>query len=78
MDASQFEVIKDKLDNLNDKVAMMERAVVGEERAGHRGLVKRVDLLESWRVNIDIRIATYTGAGIAVSFLIRYFMKGTI
>ena len=78
MDASQFDIIKGQLENLTQKVEMMERAVVGEERAGHRGLVNRVDMLESWRVNIDLRIATYCGFAIGISFLIRYLVKGSI
>lgn len=85
MDADQYDKLTNKLDEIQkdlrdtkESLAIIDRAVLGEERAGHRGLVKRMDYMETWKVNLDIRMATYAGFAVCLGYIVKYLVKGAI
>lgn len=61
--------------NLERKVDEVHTAVVGDERLGHPGLVRRVGRLEDWRDSLTLKIAgvsgVVTGIGLVVQWLLR-------
>ena len=80
MDAVTTEGTRENMDRLTSEqigklledVALIKRAVVGEEMTGHSGLVAEVRDLKNWRSKLDLRVASVTGGVMILGFVIKY------
>lgn len=64
----------EKEKKFEESLERIEKAIVGDPAIGLTGLVPRVGKLEHWVRRADIRIATVTGAGFGIWFLIEKFI----
>lgn len=69
---------QEQTDQLVEDVAAIKRAVIGEEKTGQKGLVKRMEIIEIWKDSITIRIATISGGLFVVGIIARYIITGKI
>ena len=53
--------IRAQLNRIEESTARMERAVFGEESAGHTGLVEDVKAIKQWRDNATMKVVGTAG-----------------
>jgi len=54
-------ISQSELQELFNDVKEIRRAVVGETKWGEKGLIKRVESIESWKNNINLKVAWTSG-----------------
>lgn len=65
----------DDMQQLKKDVGEIKRALLGDEAYRELGLLQRVSLLEKWKENLTLKIASVTGAAIVVAWLIGKFIE---
>jgi hypothetical protein len=64
MSEEQFNALKTDVHDIKE-------AVIGNEEYKRPGLIQRVQLIESWQTDVNLRVAKIIGAWIAVSAIIQ-------
>ena len=70
--------IKRELQQIKTICDTIERAVMGEPRTGHDGLLKDMDTMKKWKVTLDLRIAMMSGVGTTLVILVKYLLTGHV
>ncbi len=76
--SGEFQQLVKDVSDMKDDIHDVKMAVVGNEKLGIPGLSARVNLLEVWRRNLDLRIATMSGGVFVVLFAVKYFLTGKL
>lgn len=61
---------KPEFDDLIMDVKQIKQAVVGDTKWGQKGLIKRVELLESWKDSVNLKTAFYSGSATVVVLVV--------
>jgi len=72
-EARLLEEARQKLDKVCGDVHAIKIALVGDERLGVPGVIAELRDLKNWRTNLDLRIATISGAIAGIAMLLKWY-----
>ncbi len=66
---------KHDMEQLFRDIEEIKRAVIGDTKWGQKGLIRRVDGLESWKDSINLKIAYTTGFVVAIVEILKFGLE---
>ena len=59
------------IEQLKDDVATIKRALLGDDNWREKGLLDRVESIEKWRSNVNLKVAFYSGAATTLVMILK-------
>lgn len=68
-------ITKEEFQELRSDVIEIKKAVIGDTKWGTIGLIKRVEQLESWKTNINLKVAFTSGIVVGAIELCKFGLE---